>query len=73
MTRFKDLSKLTKNEIDQKIDEIRMDIIKARVTAGKGGKVKIREIKKTLANLLMLKSKNKQTNNQNSKQIIKKS
>ena len=36
-----------------------MDLIKGRVTASKGGKVKMRELKKTLARLLMLKSGNK--------------
>ena len=34
-----------------------MDLIKAKVTASKGGKVKMKELKKTLARLLMLKSR----------------
>ncbi len=55
MTKFKELSKLTKDEIDNKINEIKMELIKARVTANKGGKVKIRDIKKTLSKLLMIK------------------
>lgn len=56
MVRFKELSKLEKKEIDKKIKELKLDLIKARVTAGKGGKVKLQEMKKTLARLLMLKS-----------------
>lgn len=60
MTKFKELSKLEKKEIDKKIKDIRMDIVKGKVTASKGGKVKLKELKRTLAKLLMLKSqKNK--------------
>jgi len=57
MTKFKELSKLTKNEIEQKINDLNLDLIKAKLSANKGGKVKIREIKKTIARLNMLKSK----------------
>jgi len=54
MTKYKELSKLSKADIKNKIEDIRLDLIKAKVTASKGGKVKIRELKKTLARLLML-------------------
>ena len=57
MTKFKELSKLTKNEIEQKINDLNLDLIKAKLSANNGGKVKIREIKKTIARLNMLKSK----------------
>ncbi|MFA6023215.1 MAG: hypothetical protein WC781_03945 [Candidatus Pacearchaeota archaeon] len=57
MKKFKELSKLTKKEVEEKINEIRLDLVKGKVTASKGGKVKLREMKKTLARLLMLKSK----------------
>ncbi|MEK6873446.1 MAG: hypothetical protein AABW91_01260 [Nanoarchaeota archaeon] len=67
MKRFKELSKLGKNDISKKIKEIEMEIVKARVTASKGGKVKIRELKKTLANLKML---NKQNNGDRSKNRV---
>lgn len=60
MTKFKDISKLTQKEIDDKINELNMEMIKARISIGKGGKVKIKEIKKTLARLKMLKNKKKQ-------------
>jgi ribosomal protein L29 len=56
MTKFKELSNLSKKEIENKIKDLQMELIKARVTAGKGGKVKIHEIKKTLAKLNMLKT-----------------
>ncbi|MBI2628540.1 50S ribosomal protein L29 [Candidatus Pacearchaeota archaeon] len=54
MTKFKELSKLTKDEVNNEIDEIKIELIKARVAAKKGGKVKIRDIKKTLSKLLMI-------------------
>ena len=56
MQKFKELSGLSQAEIERKIDNIRRDLIKAKVTASKGGKVKMKELKKTLARLLMLKS-----------------
>jgi ribosomal protein L29 len=55
MKKFKELSKINKKDIDGKIKEIKLEIIKANITASKGGKVKIRELRKTLARLLMLK------------------
>ncbi|HRZ85733.1 MAG TPA: 50S ribosomal protein L29 [Candidatus Paceibacterota bacterium] len=56
MTKFKELSKLTKKEINDKINELKLDLVKAKVAASKGGKVKMKETKKTLARLIMLKS-----------------
>jgi ribosomal protein L29 len=55
--KFKELAQLSKEEIDKRILDIRSDIIKGKVTASKGGKVKMRELKRTLARLLMLKSR----------------
>ena len=66
MVKFKELSKLGKNDIDKKIEDVKLELVKARVTASKGGKVKIREMKKTLARLLMLKSRNKSGDEKNS-------
>ena len=56
MAKFKELSALGKIEIDKKLKELNLELIKAKVTAKKGGKVKLREIKKIIARLLMLKS-----------------
>lgn len=66
MVKFKEVSKLGKTDIDKKIEEVKLELVKARVTASKGGKVKIREMKKTLARLLMLKSRNKSGDEKNS-------
>ncbi|MFA5992219.1 MAG: 50S ribosomal protein L29 [Candidatus Pacearchaeota archaeon] len=57
MVKFKDLSKLSKKEIDDKIKELDLELVKARIAASKGGKVKIRETKKTLAKLNMIKAR----------------
>ena len=55
MAKFKELSKLSQKDRNSKIKELELDLIKARVTASKGGKTKIREMKKTIAKLNMLK------------------
>ena len=54
--KFDELKSLSISEINKKIDDIKLDLIKAKVTARKGGKVKMRELKKTHARLLMLQS-----------------
>lgn len=59
MTKFKELSNFSEKEIEGKIQDLKLDLIKARVSASKGGKVKIRELKKTLARLLMLQKQKK--------------
>jgi len=59
MVKFKEIKKLGKNDIDNKIKELQLDLLKARVAAGKGSKVKLREIKKTLARLIMLSTEKK--------------
>lgn len=59
MKKYKELSQMSKSEIDNKIKEIKVEIIKARVASAKGGKVKMKELKKTLAQLLMLQSQRK--------------
>ena len=57
MTKFKELKNLPKKNIKQKIEDLKLEIIKARVAANKGGKVKLREMKRTLARLIMLNNK----------------
>jgi ribosomal protein L29 len=59
MVKFKELSNLGEKEINQKIKELHLELVKARITASKGGKVKLRELKKTLARLNMLKNQKK--------------
>ncbi|MEM3112820.1 MAG: 50S ribosomal protein L29 [Candidatus Pacearchaeota archaeon] len=57
MVKFKELSKLSKSEIEAKLRELKLDLIKANLSIAKGGKVKIRELKKTIARLKMLRSR----------------
>ncbi|MEM3122069.1 MAG: 50S ribosomal protein L29 [Candidatus Pacearchaeota archaeon] len=66
--KFIELKNLPEDEINKKIENIKLELIKAKVTISKGGKVKMKELKKTLARLLMLKSWKK-----NSKEVEKKS
>ncbi len=57
MTKFKELQKIDKKEISPKIKDLNLELIKAKLSASKGGKAKIREIRKTIARLMMLKGK----------------
>lgn len=54
----KDISKMSKKEIKEKIQELKIELIKNQIKSGKGGKMKTREIKKTIARLLTLKRLN---------------
>jgi ribosomal protein L29 len=47
----KDIRKMSKAEIGDKITDLKMELIKNRAEIGKGGKIKIREIKRTIARL----------------------
>ena len=47
----KDISKMNSKEIDSKLKDLKMELIKEKVNASKGGKLKIREIKRTIARL----------------------
>lgn len=57
--KFKDIIKLRKEEQEEKLKELRIELIKKNVTANKAGKVKNKEIKKAIARLLT--SSNKKT------------
>jgi len=47
----KDISRMLNKEIEEKIKNLNMELIKERVNLSKGGKMKIKEIKKTIAKL----------------------
>ena len=49
--RIKDIKKMSKKEIEEKLKELKMELIKSKVASGKGGKLKIKEIKRTIARL----------------------
>ena len=49
--KFKDIIKMNKNEIKEKLKELRFELIKAHVTANKTN-AKTKEIKRAIARLL---------------------
>ena len=53
----KEIAKMGKNEANEKLKELKIELIKSRISASKAGKAKIREIKRTIARLLTLKNK----------------
>lgn len=50
--RSKDIAKMSKGEIEDKIKDLRQELIKEKVNLSKGGKIKIREMKRTIARLM---------------------
>ena len=57
----KDIKRMSSKEIEEKTKELRMELVKSRVAATKGGKIKIREIKRTIARLITFNRLNKQS------------
>jgi ribosomal protein L29 len=47
----KEIKKFSEKESQEKLKELRLELIKARISAGKSGKAKIREIKKAIARI----------------------
>ncbi len=50
----KELKKMGKEELEKKLQELRLELIKARVNASKKGGSRIREIKKTIARIITI-------------------
>ena len=50
--KLKDIKIMKKEDKDNKIKELRMELIKKSVTANKSSKIKAKEIKKAIARLL---------------------
>ncbi|MEM0465218.1 MAG: 50S ribosomal protein L29 [Candidatus Pacearchaeota archaeon] len=79
----KEIAKMSETEIKEKIMELKMELIKEKIAASKGGKLKTKEIKKTIARLLtfdrinkkasenFLRNKNSQKNIKNVKNSVK--
>lgn len=61
--KFKDINKLRKEEKEEKLKELKLELIKKNVTANKASKIKTKEIKKAIARLItsLEKQKNTQT------------
>ena len=50
--RNQEIKKMSVEDVNEKIKDLRMELTKGRLNTAKGGKNKIREIKKTIARLL---------------------
>jgi len=50
----KDIKKMKKEEIGKKLKELRLELVKSKVSASKTGSAKIKEIKKMIARILTL-------------------
>lgn len=66
--RTKDIKRMSKSERDKKFEELKFELVKAKVSASKSGSSKMREIKKTMARILTL---NNFKENKSSKEIEK--
>ncbi len=55
--KFKDIKKMNKEEIERKMKELKLELIKSKANASKSGSSKIKQIKKMIAKILMLNSK----------------
>lgn len=56
MARIKarDFQKMSKEEINKKIEDLKMELVKSRINASKTGSSKVREIKRLIARLLTI-------------------
>lgn len=50
--RNQEIKKMSSEDIAEKIKELKMELMKEKVNTAKGGKIKIKEIKRTIARLL---------------------
>jgi len=55
----KEISKMSNKERDEKIKELKSELMREKVNLGKGGKIKLKEIKRTIARLHTFNGLNK--------------
>ena len=55
--RSKEISKMSEKEREGKLKELKMELTRANVAANKTGKIKIKEIRRTIAKLLTFMAK----------------
>ncbi len=60
--RSKEIAKMSDKEKDEKLKELKLELTKANVTANKTGKIKIKEIRRTIAKLLTFKAQGPRKN-----------
>jgi ribosomal protein L29 len=54
--KYKEIQKINKNEREKKLKELRLELVKAKVSGAKTGSSKIKEIKKIISRLMTLNS-----------------
>lgn len=59
--RTKEIEKMSEKERNEKIKELKIELIKGEVSSNKGGKIKIREMKRTIARLHTFNRLNKES------------
>lgn len=64
----KDIKEMSNKEREEKIKDLKLELIKEMVNLNKGGKTKIKEIKKTIARLLTFNKLNR-VNDKDSKSL----
>ena len=55
--RSKEIGKMSDKEKTEKLKELKMELTRANVAANKTGKIKIKEIRRTIAKILTFKAK----------------
>ena len=55
----RDIAKMSQKEIEDKIKDLKIELIKEKINTSKGGKLKTKEIKRTIARLLTFSRLNK--------------
>jgi len=53
----KDIARMNDKEKEDKLKELKFELIKANVAANKSGKIKIKEIRRTIARLMLMAKK----------------
>ncbi len=63
MKKYSELSKMNVEDREKKLKELKMELIKFRVGASKGGSGRIREAKKTIARLKTINKSSREESN----------
>ncbi len=56
----KDIERMSEKEKQEKLKELKLELIKANVVANKSGKIRIKEIKKAISRIMLMASKPKE-------------
>jgi len=60
----KEVKKLSKEDREKKLKELKMELVKSKANASKGGSSKIREIRKVIARIHTFNNQNKRELNE---------